>query len=163
MSGTSMATPMATGACALLLQADPSPSPQQVKGVLMRTAKNLNLNPNTQGAGRGDVLAAFDRAALDISGVTLTPTNLAIGQLLNVRIAVRNGGATSLPTQEPGSGFVYDEGDTFVTWGFADVGGNFRVGIDFDNRVGLDHPYRWGIGDAAGGRARRALSRERFD
>lgn len=88
---------------------------------------------------------------------------VSIGQLLNVRIAVRNGGATSLPTQEPGSGFVYDEEDTFVTWGFADVGGNFRVGIDFDNRVGLDHPYRWGIGDTAGGRARRALSRERFD
>lgn len=146
MSGTSMATPMAAGACALLLQADPSLPPQQVKDMLMRTAKNLNLDPNTQGAGRGDVLAAFDRAALDITAVTLTPANLAAGQLLNVSITVRNGGATSLPTQGPDPGFVYDEGDTFVSRGFADIGGNFRVGIDFDNRSGIDHPYRWGLG-----------------
>ncbi len=61
-SGTSMATPHAAGVCALLLQAKPGLAPQQIKTILMETAKNLNLDANTQGAGRADGLAAYQNA-----------------------------------------------------------------------------------------------------
>lgn len=63
-SGTSMATPHASGASALLLQAHPELKPGQVKDALRAGAKNLGLDPNTQGAGRADVYAAFEAAAV---------------------------------------------------------------------------------------------------
>jgi len=61
-SGTSMATPHATGACALLLQAKPGLSPQQIKDTLMNTAKDLGLDANTQGKGRAQVFVAYQSA-----------------------------------------------------------------------------------------------------
>ena len=61
-SGTSMATPHATGASALLLQTAPSLTPSQVKELLMQTAKDLGFEANTQGAGRADVYQAYLKA-----------------------------------------------------------------------------------------------------
>lgn len=61
-SGTSMATPHATGTCALLLQAAPGLGPQQIKELMMNTAKDLGRDQNAQGKGRVDVLAAFTSA-----------------------------------------------------------------------------------------------------
>lgn len=69
-SGTSMATPHAAGSCALLLQANPGLTPQQVKDILMNTAKNLGLDANTQGTGRAQVFEAYQSAV----GTTPTPT-----------------------------------------------------------------------------------------
>ncbi len=60
-SGTSMATPHASGVAALLLQAYPSLTPAQIKERMMASALSLNLDPNTQGAGRGDALAAMEK------------------------------------------------------------------------------------------------------
>ncbi|MEA3335206.1 MAG: S8 family peptidase [Chloroflexota bacterium] len=58
-SGTSMATPHAAGAAALLLQAFPDLTPDEVKRQLMQSAVDLGLDANTQGSGRGDLLAAY--------------------------------------------------------------------------------------------------------
>lgn len=58
-SGTSMATPHAVGAAALLLQANPSLTPREVKELLMRTARNIGYEANAQGAGRADVYQAY--------------------------------------------------------------------------------------------------------
>ncbi len=58
-SGTSMATPHAAGTSALLLQAQPKATPQQIKDALQSTAKDLGLDPNTQGKGRAQVFAAY--------------------------------------------------------------------------------------------------------
>ena len=57
-SGTSMATPHASGACALLLQMHPNATPAQIKTALMQTAKNMGLDANTMGAGRAQLAAA---------------------------------------------------------------------------------------------------------
>jgi hypothetical protein len=46
----------------LLLEAKPGLSPQQIKDLLMNTAKNLGLAPNTQGKGRADAFAAYQSA-----------------------------------------------------------------------------------------------------
>jgi subtilisin family serine protease len=61
-SGTSMATPHAAGAAALLLQANPKLTPLELKGILQFTAKNLGCDENTQGKGRGDVYLAYKAA-----------------------------------------------------------------------------------------------------
>jgi len=58
MSGTSMATPQAVGAAALILQHNPGLKPDQVKEALKRTAINIGASSNAQGSGRADVFEA---------------------------------------------------------------------------------------------------------
>ncbi|MEW5718016.1 MAG: hypothetical protein AB1817_05285, partial [Chloroflexota bacterium] len=85
-------------------------------------------------------------AAPQITSVMFSPAAINSGDLLNVTITVRNDSTETLATQDPAPGFIYDEGDTFYTRGFPDVANAFRVGVDFDGRAGIDHPYRWGLG-----------------
>jgi len=58
-SGTSMATPLVAGICALLLQKEPDLSPEAVKERLMGTAIDVGEELNTQGKGRIDALRAI--------------------------------------------------------------------------------------------------------
>ena len=81
-----------------------------------------------------------------ISKVALSPTALNAGQLLNVSFTVQNNTSETIQTEGPDPGFVYVEGDTFYTRGYPDQNGALRLGIDFDGRNGVDHPYRWGLG-----------------
>jgi subtilisin family serine protease len=65
--GTSMATPVAAGTGALVLQAYKQahgvfPSPAVVREILMNTAKDLGLPANRQGAGRVDAYKAVEAA-----------------------------------------------------------------------------------------------------
>ena len=65
MSGTSMATPVAAGAAALLLQANPRLTPNLVKMLLMYTAQPLaGFNMLEQGAGQLNVEGAARLAKL---------------------------------------------------------------------------------------------------
>ncbi len=59
ISGTSMATPHASGACALLLEARPDLTPAQIKALMMQHAVNLEQEANAQGAGRLDLYATY--------------------------------------------------------------------------------------------------------
>ncbi|MGI6367437.1 MAG: S8 family peptidase [Anaerolineae bacterium] len=58
LSGTSMATPLVAGVCALILAREPGLSPEQVKARLMNTAIDLQQHPCLQGRGRVDALRA---------------------------------------------------------------------------------------------------------
>jgi serine protease AprX len=51
LSGTSMATPLVSGLIALLLEAEPDLTPDQVRQRLLATATDWGLSPNEQGAG----------------------------------------------------------------------------------------------------------------
>ncbi len=59
-SGTSMATPHVAGAVALILQANPNWTPDQVKTALMNTTNDLGLDWIYQGAGEIDVWSAIN-------------------------------------------------------------------------------------------------------
>jgi subtilisin family serine protease len=72
-SGTSMATPHATGTSALVLQAQPTLTPQQIKDALMSTAKDLGLDANMQGKGRADAFAAYQAVNVPIPPPPPTP------------------------------------------------------------------------------------------
>lgn len=58
-SGTSMATPLLSGAVALLLQHDPGHTPAEVKSLLTGSALSIGEPENTQGSGRADVYRAY--------------------------------------------------------------------------------------------------------
>jgi serine protease AprX len=61
-SGTSMATPHASGVAALMLQANPALTPGQVKGQMMAATLNIGALPNEQGSGRVDAHRAYLKA-----------------------------------------------------------------------------------------------------
>jgi serine protease AprX len=75
MSGTSMATPMTSGVVALLLQANASQTPSQVKSVLEKTAVPLggSVPNNNYGYGRVNATAALN-SVLAGRGPAPTPT-----------------------------------------------------------------------------------------
>ncbi len=79
MSGTSVSAPMVSGAVALLLQKDPSLTPDQVKFRLMATANKTWAGYNAAKAGAGclDVLAAVKGTSKDSAN-----TNINASQLL---------------------------------------------------------------------------------
>lgn len=63
LSGTSMATPLVTGAVALILQKRPDLKPDQIKTLLRRKARDIGVGPNLQGAGALDLQAIFENEA----------------------------------------------------------------------------------------------------
>ncbi len=70
-SGTSMATPHASGLAALLLQAKPGLTPAEIKQILTSTALNLGQDANAQGAGRAQAEQAYNALR---TGAPVEPT-----------------------------------------------------------------------------------------
>lgn len=60
-SGTSMATPMVTGAAALLWEEKPSLTPDRIRELLVSTAEDRGYNKLIQGAGYLNVKAALEK------------------------------------------------------------------------------------------------------
>ena len=60
LSGTSMATPICSGAAALLLQTKPDATPEEIKTALLVGARDLFHSPNDAGKGRVDLPGAWE-------------------------------------------------------------------------------------------------------
>src|SRR5438105_5059256 len=74
--GTSMAAPVVSGAAALLLQANPSLTPNMIKALLMYTAQPLaGFNTFEQGAGELNIEGAVRLAELARNDLGLFRTN----------------------------------------------------------------------------------------
>ena len=72
LSGTSMATPMASGLAALILQREPAATPEAVKARMIAAARSLGEPPTAQGHGEPDAV----RAVLGAAAVTPQPAPL---------------------------------------------------------------------------------------
>jgi len=101
-SGTSMATPHVAGAAALILQAHPDWTPEEVKNALISTADDLGYNVYEQGGGRIYVPAAVNQKILvdpatisfknlDTTSTTITFKNLdTVTHTLTLDVSVRD-------------------------------------------------------------------------
>jgi serine protease AprX len=78
MSGTSVSTPMVSGAVAILLQSEPGLNPDQVKYRLMSTANKTwkNYNATKAGAGYLDIYTAVKTTTTDSANKNLIPSQL---------------------------------------------------------------------------------------
>jgi serine protease AprX len=157
MSGTSMATPVVSGAVALLLQQDPTLTPDQVKAVLMKTAQkglpkyamtfdritnrsfNLQSDVFAVGAGYLDIGAALynhDRTTMPALSAVATYNSLTH------HVSISRGLTTTWGSSVVwGDGLVYgldmfsglDAGGFSVVWGDSVIwgldegGGGFSV------------------------------------
>ncbi len=90
LSGTSMAAPVVSGAAALILQAHPQWTPDQVKGALTATARPLDVAGS--GAGEIDVLAAASLSVAPFAnrGVSLVPSVAALAGMADFDAATWN-------------------------------------------------------------------------
>ncbi|MFG1710533.1 S8 family serine peptidase [Nonomuraea sp. M3C6] len=89
MSGTSMATPHVAGAAALLRQARPGIASNELKSLLMATAKPGDSPVDAQGAGRIDVAAAIKDSVVASAGSVNFGT-LAPGEEKSLTVGYRN-------------------------------------------------------------------------
>jgi serine protease AprX len=76
LTGTSMAAPVATGAIALMLQANPALTPNAVKAILQYTAEShVGVDHLTQGAGFLNARGAVELALAFADGATIESTS----------------------------------------------------------------------------------------
>ena len=154
LSGTSMATGVVSGAVALLEQAGPNLSPDQMKALLMRDANHTafpqvssvvdptsgniyraNYDAFTVGAGYLDINAAIT----DFASGTVVPAGTAMSPVASYNSAT--GGTTLIPDASSLWGNT-------ILWGASNVyGSNAFVN---SNTILWGSTILWGAGDPAG-------------
>jgi len=133
--GTSMATPHVAGVCALLLDADPSLTPAELKQILEDTALDLGDpgKDNNYGSGRVDALAAVEslgepppeEPSFQLSSVTITSDTdsdglLEPGEAVVIEVTIENIGDAS-GTSTTGT-LTCSSPDIEITEGVGDFG-----------------------------------------
>ena len=107
ISGTSMATPMVSGVAALVRQAHPDWSSQDIKRALKSSANNLGISPNMQGSGSIDALKA-----VHVDG-KLPLAEIKTGGTVSGRIDIR-GSASGTDFKD--FSLYYSVGDNYPEW-----------------------------------------------
>ena len=118
LSGTSMATPVVSGAVALILQQNPALTPDQVKARLMKTAWKAVGQYTSSHDHFGNIynneydLFTYGAGYLDIDAA-LADTNLATGIALSPTAVVNSNGSITITNTGLGSNFT----GSSVVWG----------------------------------------------
>ncbi len=81
LSGTSMAAPYVSGAVALIKQAHPNWTPEQIKSALKLTAKDLGESIFAQGSGLIDIQKAVDFTSVPVTGLLDLQSPVVVGSL----------------------------------------------------------------------------------
>jgi serine protease AprX len=132
LTGTSMATPVVSGAVALMLQQTPSLTPDQVKARLMKTAwkkiGQFTYSHDSRGKQYNNEYDLFTYGAgyLDINAA-LGNTDLATGVALSKTAVVNANGTVTIMNTIPDSVFAGSSvvwGATSVVWGDSVVWGS---------------------------------------
>jgi hypothetical protein len=99
-------------------------------------------------AGTGPINLAppVRREWLDLLDCRIGPSTVHQGNLLEVRLRVKNVGTVPLATSGAPPGYIYDENETYETAGFPKVQDAYRFALDFDGNTGPVNPFRWGFG-----------------
>jgi serine protease AprX len=172
LSGTSMATPVVSGTVALMLQANPSLTPNAVKAILQYTAQYYpGYDPLTEGAGFLNAKGAVELAHFLANPGSAYPTSTAWSHRIiwgnrqyeggritpeaNAWLLTTPWGSPSTPAgQEVAWGQICSVGDcaagtgTWTPWGTSDVSRNVVWG---NNCAGADCTGTWTIAAANGG------------
>lgn len=159
LSGTSMSAPVVTGTVALMLQANPSLTPNAVKAILQYTAQiYIGYDPLTQGAGFLNAKGAVELAAHLIAPATLPYPDASTwsGQIIWANHAIRGG--TFTPDATAWSlAVTWGDATTAdglpVTWGTKGGGPWQTTELALTRNVvwgilcgGLDCPLPWNVG-----------------
>lgn len=131
-------------------------SPEEAQRLLLAEARGdlrMALRPVKEGtivdlppALLSTIRTPLEASEALITAVDIAPTNARVGDMLTVRVQVKNTSTAPLRTQEPRPEFVYVQGQTFHSQNFPSVDGAFRVGINMDAQTPVPFPYRWGLG-----------------
>lgn len=166
MSGTSQAAPCVAGVVALMLEKNPSLTPERICETLETTAKKLSEKKNNYtGSGRVDALAAVNRVEAEgakpfIELVSCSPGVVAPGKNINIDFELLNSGkgdadenvAARLIADDPYVTIVNGELDFGKIAGGKSAFGNFV--IDADMNTPNDHTAYMKIVIASGGHLR---------
>ncbi len=87
-----------------------------------------------------------EEAAGQITAVEISPTNIKVGDTIDVKVTVKNTSNQPLQTQDPQPDYTYVQGQTYFTQQFASDPGKWRVAIGTAGLDSTDLPYRWGFG-----------------
>ena len=146
VSGTSLAAPHVAGALALLLNALPNTSVAQLESALTSSAVDLGASgpDNNFGAGRIDVLAAYnwlannrpattptDTATSTSTSIPPTATSTSTATPTSTPTATPTATPTNTPTNTPVSDTIFSDGlesGTFGAWSSA-ITGNGKLSV----------------------------------
>jgi len=140
MSGTSMATPLTSAAVALMLDKDPTLSPASVKARLMRSARKIDSDASTAGAGVLDVEAALGDIGVMIEEA-LSPL-MVLDEATN-GVLVQDT-ALLWGDDQWGSGYLFSDGFTWATgYGWTDDDGVSASGYAWTDANVWAKGYGW--------------------
>ena len=98
------------------------------------------------GTGPIDLPPPVRREWLDLLDCRIGPSTVHQGNLLEVRLTVKNAGTVPLETSGAPPGYIYDETHNYETAGFPKVQSTYRFALDFEENTGAVNPFRWGFG-----------------
>jgi Flp pilus assembly protein CpaB len=112
---------------------------------IIRPTGELNQN-SVVPADLGTLASPLQTASAQIVATEISPTNVKVGDTINVKVTVKNTSDKPLQSMGPQPGFTYVQGQTYYTQQFPGQPGTWRVAVGTAALDSTQLPYRWGLG-----------------